>query len=126
MGCQSCKEKSNTENLSVYKNENLPRNKESKGVGFTIFEYSVKILIFSIVMLISPIIILFVWYLLFKTIILDKGNVSLMPFLLSVGKKLKIGIPQINYEDDDDYEDLDVNNPDDYVLDEPVDEIRLN
>lgn len=125
MGCNSCKDKDNLDKLAVFKNADSPRNKKRKSTGFLIFEYSMKIAMFSITMLISPLILLFVWYLLFKTIILNNGKVNIMPFLILVGGKLGIGREEIDYENDDDYEDLDVNNPDDYVLVEPIDEIKL-
>jgi len=124
MGCNSCKDKSN--NLSVFKNADLPRNNQSeKTTGFLILEYSVKILLFLVTMMISPLILLFVWYLLFKTIVLNRGEVNMMPFLTASATKLGIGRPEKDYDSDDDYEDLDVNNPDDYELVEVIDEIRI-
>lgn len=124
MGCNSCKDNKSAENLAIYKNaDNLDSN-ESRGPVFALFGFTIKLFLYFVTMLISPLILLFIWYILFKTIILNKGQINMMPFLISVGSKLGIGRKKIDYDNDDDYEDLDINNPDEYELAEMVDEIK--
>ena len=124
MGCNSCKDNKSAENLAVYNNADKLDSNENRGPVFALFAFTIKLFLYFVTMLISPLILLFIWYILFKTIILNKDQINMMPFLISVGSKLGIGRKKIDYDNDDDYEDLDVNNPDEYELAEMVDEIK--
>jgi len=66
---------------------------------------------------------LFVVYLMFKTIILNNGEINLTPTLLSVAKTLGIGKKKVEEEHPEDYEDLDSNKPDEYEIYEKVDKV---
>lgn len=124
MGCDSCKNKNGAEDLNVYiKGDGTKGAKQD--IGFMIFNVLIRTLMFGISLLATPIIMLFVVYLLFKTIMLNKGDINLMPSLLAIGKGMGIGKKKTEDEHPDDYEDLDSNNPDEYELDEKVDTVEL-
>lgn len=126
MGCQSCKNKGN-EILSVFKN---PKNNENvevepKGVVFQIFNFLIRLFIFAISICLTPVIMLFVVYMLFKTVMLNSGEVNLTPTLLKVAKGIGIGKKRVEDEYPEDYEDLKSNNPEEYELDEQIDKVLL-
>lgn len=125
MGCESCKNKGGgDELLSVFKNgKDTKRDPTESDIGFKIFNYSIRGLIFIFSLLTVPVIIGFVIYLLFKIIILNKGDVNLMPSLLALAKK--IGLGKKRSKESDDYEDIDVDNPEEYEISEKVDNIEL-
>ncbi len=124
MACNSCKDKQGTsELLNVLKNNN--GETRPKDIGFVLFNGTIRFIMFAISLLIVPFILLFVIYLLFKTIILNKGDINLMPPLLALAKKIGIGKKQVEDEHPEDYEDLDSDNPDEYELEERVDKIEL-
>ena len=126
MGCQSCKDKQGTsEILNVFKNNKNNSEPTPKDFGFVLFNGVIRLALFAISLLMVPLILLLVVYLLFKTIILNNGEVNLMPPLLALAKKIGIGKKQIEEEYPDDYEDLESDNPDDYELEERVDKIVL-
>jgi len=81
---------------------------------------------FGVGLLLTPAIMIFVVWLLFKTVVLNRGSVNLMPSLLNLASGLGIGRKKTTEEEHpDDYEDLNPDNPDDYELDEKVDKIEL-
>ena len=126
MGCSTCKGKSKEEDmLNVFKLDSDDRKVEPKvtDLGFRIFSLAVRFVLFLIGSLLSPLILLFVIYMLFKTIVLNKGTIDLMPSLLSMAKTFGIGKKTIVEESPEDYEDLDSSNPDGYELSERVDKI---
>ena len=127
MSCKSCKNKDEESVLSVF-NRN-PNKKETeptpKDFGFQLFNVSVRLLLFAISLAATPLIMVFVVYLLFKTLMLNNGQVDLMPTLLQMAKGFGIGRRKVEEENPEDYEDLDINNPDEYEIDERVDKIEL-
>jgi hypothetical protein len=127
MGCKSCKDKSGaSELLDAFKQNNSDGNElKPKSFVFAFFNISIRTILFVISLCLTPIIILFVIYLLFKTIILNNGAVDLMPPLLILAKKIGINKEKIEDKYPDDYEDLDYNNPDNYELDENIEKINL-
>jgi hypothetical protein len=131
MACKSCKNKDSAIEeglLSVFKKEGgvTPREDPKEGdVGFQLFNISVRVLLFAITLLTTPLIMLFVVYMLFKTIILNKGQVDLMPSLLTFAKSIGLGKKKVEEENPEDYEDLDSDNPDKYDIAERVDKIEL-
>lgn len=121
MGCQSCKKKKG----ELYVNNDAMVT-ESNDIGFKAFNIVLRIIMLGIGLSLSPLILVFIWYMLFKIIILDDGDVNLMPSMVLLGKKLGIGRPKKSEEKyPDDYEDLDSNNPDDYEIDEKIDKVEL-
>jgi len=126
MACQSCKDKQGTsEILNVFKNNKNNSEPTTRDFGFVLFNGIVRLVLFAISLLMIPLILLLVVYLLFKTIILNNGEVNLMPPLLELAKKIGIGKKQIEEEHPEDYQDLESDNPDDYELEERVDKIVL-
>lgn len=75
----------------------LIQEKEKAPLGKRILNYSLKSLAFLFMMAIMPIIVLFIIWFIFKTLVLNE-NVDIKPLLLSLGNKFK-------EKDDDDYED---------------------
>jgi len=127
MACQSCKNKQGaSELLNVFKQDNTKEREPSpKEFGFILFNLSIRTILFLISLALVPVILVFVVYLLFKTIILNRGDVNLMPPLLALAKKIGIGKKRVEEEHPEDYEDLDSNNPEDYELVEKVDKVEL-
>jgi hypothetical protein len=130
MGCESCKNKGASDSLNLFiKNKNkTTKVVETKqtDIGFRIFNILIRLFLFGISLALVPIILLFVVYLLFKTIILNKGEINLMPALLKLANGIGIGRKKRNVDENpDDYEDLDTENPDDYEFDEKVDRVEL-
>jgi hypothetical protein len=127
MGCDSCKNKAAGDSLKVFINgDKSTREARPKDIGFQIFNITIRLFMFGVGLLLTPAILLFVVYLLFKTIVLNKGQVNLMPPLLKLASGLGIGRKKSKEEEHpEDYEDLDPDNPDDYELDEKVDKIEL-
>jgi len=124
MSCESCKNKDKNTLSVFHKNgEKVETEPKTTDVGFQIFNYSIRILIFAISLLATPLIMLFVVYLMFKTIILNNGEINLTPTLLSVAKTLGIGKKKVEEEHPEDYEDLDSNKPDEYEIYEKVDKV---
>jgi hypothetical protein len=121
MSCQSCKEKNKSLN-SLVKGDGS-EDPITKNVVFIIFNILIRLLLFAITLVFTPIIMAFVVWMLFKTIILNKGEVNVMPSLVMVGKNLGIGKRKSNNHDD--REDVDTSKPEDYELDERVDKIKL-
>lgn len=126
MGCQSCKNKGD-EALNVFKN---PKNNENvevepKSVVFQIFNVLIRLIIFAISICLTPVIILFVVYMLFKTVMLNDGEVNLTPTLLKLAKGIGIGKKKVEDEHPEDYEDLESDNPEEYELDEQIDKVLL-
>jgi hypothetical protein len=120
MGCKSCKDK----NLDVLTKGDGREDPVSKDIGFIIFNILIRIVMFVISLAATPIIMLFVIWMLFKTVILNKGELNLMPSLLIIGKKLGIGKKKRKaYKDDS--EDINYDKPEDYELNEKVDKIKL-
>lgn len=124
MACKSCKNKQGASELldSLKQSNGEPKPKD---FGFVLFNISVRIILFAISLALVPIILVFVVYLLFKTIILNRGDINLMPPLLALAKKIGIGKKRVEEEYPEDYEDLDSDNPDEYELVEKVDKIEL-
>ncbi len=128
MSCKSCK--NGDTKLSVFQKN--PNNKKreveptAKDFGFQIFNYAIRVILFVICLLATPLIMVFVVYILFKTVVLNKGDINITPLLLEIAKGLGIGKKK-NVEDEypEDYEDLDVNNPDEYESAERIDKIEL-
>lgn len=128
MACKSCKDKQGaSELLNVFKQGNSTEQREPspKDFGFVLFNVSIRTILFVISLVLVPVIILFVIYLLFKTIILNRGDVNLMPPLLALAKKMGIGKKRVEEEYPEDYEDLESDNPDEYELVEKVDKVEL-
>jgi len=131
MSCNNCKSKDNDgveENLlSVFKRNPNKRETEptTKDFGFQLFNISVRLLIFAISLLATPLIMVFVVYLLFKTIMLNNGQIDLMPVLLKAAKGFGIGKKKVEEEHPEDYEDLNSGNPEEYEIDERVDKVEL-
>ena len=126
MACKSCKNDENK--LSLFKNPNNKKREvepTKKDFGFQIFNSIIRLVMFGITLLITPFIMLFVVYMLFKTIVLNNGEVDLYPSLLHFAKGLGIGKKKVEEEHPEDYEDLDINNPDDYEVAERIDKIDL-
>ena len=125
MGCKSCKDKE--EKLSVFQKTKNKKETEPtvNDFGFQLFNHSIRILLFVVGLAATPLIMVFVVYLLFKTIILNNGDVNLMPTLLHLAKGLGIGKKKTEEEHPEDYEDLDSDNPDDYEVAERVDKVVL-
>jgi len=125
MGCQSCKNKKAGDSLKVFIN-NDSKEAKPKDIGFQIFNIIVRLFMFGVGLLLTPAIMIFVVWLLFKTVVLNRGSVNLMPSLLNLASGLGIGRKKTTEEEHpDDYEDLNPDNPDDYELDEKVDKIEL-
>jgi len=124
MSCESCKNKNNNV-LSVFQKNGPKVETEPKtsDFGFRLFNISIRILIFAISLLATPLIMLFVIYLMFKTIMFNNGEVNLTPTLLGVAKTLGIGKKKVEEEHPEDYEDLDSDNPDEYEINEKVDKV---
>lgn len=127
MGCKSCKDKGKLESLNVFKKnkstDKLPAKEED--IIYKIFNVVVRLIIFLIGVTVTPVILLFIIYLLFKIIVLNNGQVNLTPALLNIATSLGLGKKRVEDEHPEDYEDLDVNNPEDYELAEKVDKIVL-
>jgi len=124
MACKSGKNKQGaSELLNSLKQDN--EEPKQKDFGFVLFNISIRIILFSISLALVPLILLFVVYLLFKTIILNRGDINLMPPLLALAKKIGIGKKRVEEEYPEDYEDLNSDNPDEYELVEKVDKIEL-
>ena len=126
MACKSCKKDENK--LSLFQNpKNSKREVEptKKDFGFQLFNYAIRIILFAITLLMTPFIMLFVVYMLFKTIVLNNGQIDLYPSLLAIAKGLGIGKKKVEEEHPEDYEDLDLDNPDEYEIAERVDKIEL-
>ncbi len=124
MACNSCKNKQGTSELL---NSLKQGNEEQKprDFGFILFDISIRIILFFISLTLIPIILVFVVYLLFKTIILNRGDVNLMPPLLALANKIGIGKKRVEEEYPEDYEDLNSDNPDEYELVERVDKVEI-
>jgi len=124
MSCESCKNKDN-DVLSVFQKNGPKVETEPKtsDFGFRLFNISIRVLIFAVSLLATPLIMLFVVYLMFKTIMLNKGEVNLTPTLLSVAKSLGMGKKKVEEEHPEDYEDLDSDKPDEYEIYERVDKV---
>jgi len=131
MGCKSCKNKKDglaeEALLSVFKKNGKKRETEptKSDFGFQLFNVVMRVILFAIGLLTTPLIMLFVVYLLFKTIMLNRGDVDLMPTLLDFAKSIGIGKKKVEEEHPDDYEDLDSDNPDAYDIAERVDKVKL-
>jgi hypothetical protein len=127
MGCQSCKDKDKSESLNIFRKnksaDRLPAKKED--IVFRLFNIVVRLFMFLIGVILTPAITLFIIYLLFKTIVLNNGQVNLTPSLLKIATTLNIGKKKVEDENPEDYEDLDVDKPEDYELDEKIDKIVL-
>lgn len=124
MGCKSCKDKQGSAKiLDTLKNTDTGENKP-KDVGFLIFNVLIRLILFGVTLITVPIILLLVVYLLFKTIVLNRGGVNLMPPLLALAKKLGIGKKNSKEESVDDSEDLNTTS-EDYEIVEKVDKIVL-
>tara|TARA_R110000787_G_scaffold261853_1_gene367193 strand:+ start:210 stop:578 length:369 start_codon:yes stop_codon:yes gene_type:complete len=121
MGCQSCKEKNKS--LDSLVKGNGSEDPITKNIVFIIFNILIRILLFAITLIFTPIIMAFVVWMLFKTIMLNKGEVNVMPSLVMVGKSLGIGKSKIKSNMDG--EDIDTSKPEDYEFDEIVDKIKL-
>lgn len=129
MSCKSCKSKENVEEglLNVFKRDTRTPREEPKESDFVfqLFNITVRVLLFGITLLFTPLIMIFVVYMLFKTIILNTGQVNLMPSLLTFAKSIGIGKKRVEEEYPEDYEDLDSDNPDEYDIAERVDKIEI-
>ena len=126
MGCKSCK--NGEEKLTLFQNPDSTKREvepTKEDFGFQLFNYAIRIILFAITLLITPLLMLFVVYMLFKTIVLNNGQIDLYPSLLVFAKGLGIGKKKVEEEYPEDYEDLDLDNPDDYELAERVDKIEL-
>jgi len=127
MSCKSCK--NDDTKLSVFQKnpDNKKREVEptTKDFGFKIFNYGIRVILFAICLLITPLIMAFVIYVLFKTVVLNKGEINIMPSLLQIAKGLGIGKKKVEEEHPEDYEDLDFDNPDEYESAERIDKIVL-
>lgn len=129
MGCDSCKNKAASESLNLFikngtKDTRVTETKQTD-IGFQIFNILIRLFLFAIGLLLLPIIMFFVVYMLFKTIIMNKGEINLMPALLKLANGIGIGRKRNVDEHPEDYEDLDSENPDEYELDEKVDRVEL-
>jgi len=125
MSCKSCKNKDEGDNLNVFKRKKRETEPTPKDFGFQLFNVSVRLLLFVISLAATPLIMVFVVYLLFKTVMLNNGEIDLMPTLLKMAKGFGIGRKKVEEEHPEDYEDLDVNNPDEYEIAERVDKIEI-
>jgi len=127
MGCESCKDKGKLESLNIFRKnkstDKLPSEKEDP--AYKIFNVVIRAILFLASLITIPFILLFVVYLLFKIIILNNGQVNLTPSLLKIATVLRLGRNKVEDENPEDYEDLDVDKPEDYELDEKVDKIVL-
>ena len=130
MSCKSCKNKEEGIQeglLSVFKKNGPTVEREVKetDIGFQIFNVAIRVLLFAIGLATTPLIMVFVVYLLFKTIILNDGEINLMPTLIHIAKQIGIGRKKTEEENPEDYEDLDSENPEEYDIAERVDKIEL-
>lgn len=95
MGCKSCKNKEVGESLNLFIKNNNKGNKvvetNQTDIGFRIFNILIRLFLFGISMALVPFIMLFVIYMLFKTVILNKGEINLMPALLKLANGIGIG-----------------------------------
>ena len=124
MACKSCKNKQGASELlnSLKQGNEEPKPKD---FGFVLFNISIRIVLFAISLALVPLILVFVVYLIFKTIILNRGDINLLPSLLALAKKFGIAKKRVEEEYPEDYEDLNSDNPDEYELVEKVDKIEL-
>lgn len=124
MGCKSCKDKQGSSKILDGLKNNSINEEKPKDIGFLIFNVTIRVILFVITLVTVPIIMLLVIYLLFKTIVLNRGSVNLMPPLLALAKKMGIGRKQSKEENFDDSEDLN-GTSEDYEIVEKVDKIVL-
>jgi len=130
MSCKSCKNKEEGIEeglLSVFRKDGGTPREEAKEteVKFQLFNIAIRVIIFAVTLLTTPLIMLFVVYMLFRTIILNKGQIDLMPSLISIATTIGLGKKKVEEEYPDDYEDLDSDNPDDYEVAERVDKVEV-
>lgn len=83
----------------VLPSENVSDNQKISINGTTILMYTLKILGFVFLLILLPIINLYIIWLMFSTIVLNR-NIDMKPLLLSIGAKFK------EKEDDDDEEEF--------------------
>ena len=121
MSCKSCKDKN--KNLDSLVKGDGSEDPITKNIVFMIFNILIRIIMFGISLITTPIIMLFVVWMLFKTIMLNKGEINVMPSLVMVGKKMGIG--KNKSKKSDDHEDVDTSKPEDYELSEKVEKIKL-
>lgn len=84
---------------------------DNRTTGVKITHYTLKTLMFLLMVVLLPIINLFLIYFMFKTLVLNK-EVDIKPLLLAIGKKFKER-DEDDYDDDIDYETL---TPEDVVM----------
>lgn len=121
MSCQSCKEKS--KNLNSLVKGDGSEDPITKNVAFIIFNVLIRIILFAISLATTPVILLFIVWMLFKTIMLNKGDLNIMPSLVMVGKQMGIGKRKSKKSKDS--EDIDTSKPENYEFDERVDKVKL-
>lgn len=71
---------------------------DNRTTGAKVAHYTLKVLMFLLMVVLLPIINLYLIYFMFKTLVLSK-EVDIRPLLLAIGKKFK----EKDEEDDDDY-----------------------
>lgn len=124
MSCKSCKNKQGSTKIVDELKNNGSNEETPKDFGFLIFNVTIRIILFAITLVTVPIIMLLVIYLLFKTIVLNRGSINLMPSLLALSKKMGIGRKDSKEENFDDSEDSNTTS-EDYEIVEKVDKIVL-
>jgi len=133
MGCRTCKNKdgidtNESEILKVFKRKSGKTEREiitGTETKFKIFNFIIRFIIFLVSLITVPIIILFIIYLLFKTILLNNGEVNLKPTLVVLANKIGLGNKKIEEKYPEDYDDLESDKLDDYHIAERVDKIKL-
>lgn len=109
MGC-NCKNKNGVEDIDSNGSVNGIPNATNETNFSKIVKYTVKSLVFLLVLALFPIISVFIIWFIFKTIVLNK-QIDMKPMISFVGRKLKD-----NVNEEEDYEDLTDANPDDYEV----------
>jgi len=113
MGC-NCKNKKLSEVIkSVDENIKYDNNKNNS-TALKIINYTFKTLLFLIVSALSlPIVVIFTFYILFKTLVLG-DSINMNSAITSIGKALKLNKDNDSNEEDEDL--IDEDNEDDYEI----------
>ena len=110
--CKDKKSKNEIGDLELFKNPNINNDKDW---FYKSLNFGIRIIIFLLALsLVVPTVIPFTVYMLFKTIILENGNIDIKPAMITLGKWMGLGN---NSKDDE----IDVTRPEEYQL---VDEIK--
>lgn len=99
MGC-NCKNSAQAQQIN-----------DNRTTGVKVVHYTLKTLVFLLMIVLLPVINLLLIYFMFKTLVLGK-DVDVRPLLLAIGKKFK------EKDDEDDYDEIDYDTltPEDVVM----------